>query len=61
MQMERQEEKGLVMHWLVSKILLSALVFPIPEGWEAAGRCLAAGSMQKWSSTGWKQIFMYKA
>lgn len=49
------------MHWLVSKILLSALVFPIPEGWEAAERGLAAGSMQKWSSISWKQIFMYKA
>lgn len=36
MQSERKEEIGLVTHQLVSRMLLSALVFPVPEGWEAA-------------------------
>lgn len=36
MQVKRKEEIGLVMHCLVSRILLSALMFPISERWEAA-------------------------
>lgn len=61
MQIERKEENSLAMHWLVSRILLSALAFLISEGWEAAERGLAAGSMQKWPSIGSKQIFVYQA
>lgn len=51
---ERKEENALMMHRLVPRILLSVLVFPIPEGREVAESGLTAGSTQNESSTGWK-------
>lgn len=52
MLIERKEENGLVMHWLVPRKLLSVLEFPIPEGCEAAESGLAAGTTQNESSIG---------
>lgn len=49
----------IALHWPVSRILLLALVFPIPEGCEAAEkRGLAAGSMQKWSAIDRKHLWI---